>query len=205
MSRVQATTSTTVPVTKSISPGTIIPEEQDFEFSDMSAITCLLCARKFKSQDQLDRHNKESDLHKARFPQYCVHVFEAGLTHTCYFSFWETLQKNHKDPNLRDIARQKAEAARKAGSPSSTDQPKYRDRAFERRIMHNQPDVPLPTPDTGKSNKKKQAEGPPPPPSPPPVNPGQDQNNVGNKLLKMMGWTEGTGLGTTGEGRVEPM
>lgn len=73
--------------------------------------------------------------------------------------------------------------------------------------MHNQPDVPLPAMDAGKSNKKKQAEGPPPPPSPPPppANPGQDQNNVGNKLLKMMGWTEGTGLGTTGEGRVEPM
>ena len=107
---------------------------------------------------------------------------------------------------MRDIARKKAETARKAGSPSSTYQPKYRDRASERRIMHNQPDVPLPTMDTGKSNKKKQIEGPPPSPSPPlPVNPGQDQNNVGNKLLKRMGWTEGTGLGTTGEGRMEPM
>ena len=72
--------------------------------------------------------------------------------------------------------------------------------------MHNQPEVPQPAIDTEKSNRKKQVEGPPlPPPSPPPVNPGQDQNNVGNKLLKMMGWTEGTGLGTTGEGRVEPM
>ncbi|THG99730.1 hypothetical protein EW026_g2654, partial [Hermanssonia centrifuga] len=78
----------------------------------------------------------------------------------------------------------------------------------ERRIMHNQPDIPLPEGTASKvSAKKRQAEGPPPPPSPPPppLNPGEDENNVGNKLLRMMGWTEGTGLGTDGEGRVEPI
>lgn len=84
------------------------------------------------------------------------------------------------------------------------DQPKYRDRASERRVLFNQPDAPLPEKDSG---KPKRTEGPPPPPSPPPppVNPGQDSTNVGNKLLKMMGWTEGTGLGTSGGGRVDPM
>lgn len=71
--------------------------------------------------------------------------------------------------------------------------------------MHNQPDTPMLAERDG-SNKKR-AEGPPKPPSPPPlpVNLGQDEGNVGNKLLKMMGWTEGTGLGTSGEGRVDPM
>jgi len=153
-----------------------LPQEKDFEFADMNAMTCLLCARKFKSQDQLERHNKESDLHK----------------------------KNFKDANLRDVARQKADTARQAVS-GATDQPKYRDRASERRVMHNQPDVPMPE-NSGKLSKKKAAEGPPPPASPPPpLNPGQDQNNVGNKLLKMMGWKEGTGLGSTGEGRVDPI
>jgi RNA-binding protein 5/10 len=130
----------------------------------------------------------------------------------CFFtpslpsSFHSGHQKNFKDANLQDVARQKADAARHAGEPKETDQPKYRDRASERRIMHNQPDVPIP--DNGsKPSKKKITEGPPPPPSPPPppVTPGQDQNNVGNKLLKMMGWKEGTGLGSTGEGRVDPM
>lgn len=38
--------------------------ETEFEFSDTAAMTCLLCARKFKTLDQLKRHNKESDLHK---------------------------------------------------------------------------------------------------------------------------------------------
>ena len=99
---------------------------------------------------------------------------------------------------------------------AKAEQPKYRDRASERRIMHNQPDIPLPEPNTaaggagaaGKlAGKKRHAEGPPPQPSPPPppVAPAQDTKNVGNKLLKAMGWQEGTGLGQSGEGRVEPM
>jgi hypothetical protein len=40
--------------------------ENEFEFSDVTALMCFLCARQFKSLDQLKRHNKESDLHKAR-------------------------------------------------------------------------------------------------------------------------------------------
>lgn len=73
--------------------------------------------------------------------------------------------------------------------------------------MHNQPDMPVPESSSKGAGKKRHAEGPPAPPSPPPppVNPGEDQNNVGNRLLRMMGWTEGTGLGQDGEGRVEPM
>ena len=117
-------------------------------------------------------------------------------------------QKNFKDANLRDVAREKAKTAKaKAGAAEG---PKYRDRASERRIMHNQPDIPLPEGGAAASKaagKQRRAEGPPPPPSPPPppVNPGEDESNVGNKLLRMMGWTEGSGLGTDGEGRVEPM
>jgi RNA-binding protein 5/10 len=110
---------------------------------------------------------------------------------------------NLKDANLQAIARQKANTSRKT---SAQQQPKYRDRASERRVMHNQPDVPPPE-GREKPGMKKRVEAPPqtPTPPPPPVNPGEDDNNVGNKLLKMMGWKEGTGLGTTGEGRVEPM
>lgn len=80
---------------------------------------------------------------------------------------------------------------------------------MERRALFNQPDVPLPEVEGSSSKvmKRKQVEGPPPPPPPPPqpLNPGQDETNIGNKLLKMMGWKEGTGLGTNGEGRVDPM
>jgi RNA-binding protein 5/10 len=110
-------------------------------------------------------------------------------------------KKNYADGNLREVARQKV-AGRQQG-----DGPKYRDRASERRIMHNQPETPLPgDKEVTTTGNKKHAEGPAPP-SPPaaPVKPSEDENNVGNKLLKMMGWKEGTGLGTDGEGRVEPM
>lgn len=150
--------------------------ENELEFSDTAAMTCLLCARQFKTLDQLKRHNKESDLHK----------------------------KNFKDANLREVAREKAKAAR---VKAEQQQPKYRDRASERRVMHNQPDIPRPTPTERPQIKLKHSEGPPAPspPPPPPPNPGEDESNIGNKLLKMMGWKEGTGLGTDGEGRVDPM
>ena len=52
---------------------TATPEaEAEFEFSNTKSLTCLLCARQFKSLDQLKRHNKESELHKVCTPTYCV-------------------------------------------------------------------------------------------------------------------------------------
>ncbi|KAI9508851.1 hypothetical protein F5148DRAFT_979244 [Russula earlei] len=162
------------------SPATL-PEEVEFEFSDLVKLACLLCARQFKSLDQLKKHNKESDLHK----------------------------RNFKDANLREVARGKAKAARASAEADSAQAsaPKYRDRASERRIMHNQPDVPLPDGVEDKRKQRRTAEGPTRPPTPPPpsVNPGQDESNVGNKLLRMMGWKEGTGLGVEGDGRVDPI
>lgn len=114
---------------------------------------------------------------------------------------------------MRELAREKARAAKKKEEKpdNQADQStsRYRDRASERRTLFNQPDAPLP--EGGTQSKagsgKRSAEGPPPAPSPPPPGPapGKDETNIGNKLLKMMGWTEGTGLGTGGEGRIDPM
>ena len=56
------------------------PSEVEFEFSDINGLMCLLCARQFKSTDQLKRHNKESDLHKARNLQCCILSHIHGLT-----------------------------------------------------------------------------------------------------------------------------
>ncbi|KAH9923996.1 uncharacterized protein BXZ73DRAFT_91386 [Epithele typhae] len=183
--RVQAETSAPPAATPAPAPAVavkeaVLPVEVEFEFSDTTAMTCLLCARQFKALDKLKRHNKESDLHK----------------------------KNFKDANLRDIAREKVHAAKaKAEAQQEAQQPKYRDRASERRVMHNQPDIPLPIPADRSVTKLKHSEGPPPPSPPPPptLNPGQDEKNIGNKLLKMMGWKEGQGLGTEGDGRVDPI
>lgn len=159
------------------------PPEIEFEFSNTATMACLLCARQFKSLEQLKRHNNESDLHK----------------------------KNFRDANLREIAKEKVKTARLKSEQKPEDQtPKYRDRASERRVMHNQPDAPVSSSNTGDGiagNGRRSAPGPskPPSPPPPPLHPGRDESNVGNKLLKMMGWTEGTGLGTNGEGRVDPI
>jgi len=172
-----APTKVVIPEKKPSPPPITLPEEVEFEFSDLVKLACLLCARQFKTIDQLKKHNKESDLHK----------------------------RNFKDANLRDMARGKAKAAEANNAQASA--PKYRDRALERRIMHNQPDVPLPEGMEDKRKQRRTAEGPtrPPTPPPPPVNPGQDESNVGNKLLRMMGWKEGTGLGLEGDGRVDPV
>ena len=175
----------------------VLPEEVEFEFSDLVKIACLLCARQFKALEQLKKHNKESELHK---------VFR---TSSLCMTDANSVQRNFKDANLRDVARGKAKAAQIAAETNSAQAsgPKYRDRASERRIMHNQPDVPLPDGVEDKRKQRRAAEGPtrPPTPPPPPVNPGQDESNVGNKLLRMMGWKEGTGLGVDGEGRVDPV
>jgi RNA-binding protein 5/10 len=168
----------------------------EFEFSDMTKLACLLCSRQFKTIEQLKKHNKESDLHK---------VFG---THLLCMTGANTKQRNFKDANLRDVARGKVKAAQAAAEANSSQAsaPKYRDRASERRIMHNQPDVPLPEGVEDKRKPRRAAEGPTRPPTPPPlVNPGQDESNVGNKLLRMMGWKEGTGLGVDGDGRVDPV
>ncbi|KAF8724415.1 hypothetical protein AX14_008838 [Amanita brunnescens Koide BX004] len=165
---------TTAPSTKESTES--LASETEFEFADVDALTCLLCARQFKSIEQLKRHNTASDLHK----------------------------KNYMDPNLRDVARQKV-VTRKV-STSQQQQPKYRDRASERRVLFNQPETPLPEKDNKVFGKKRNSEGPPSPPLPPhPIDLGKDESNVGNKLLKLMGWKEGQGLGTEGEGRVEPI
>ncbi|KAG8896600.1 hypothetical protein FRC01_011710 [Tulasnella sp. 417] len=127
---------------------------------------------------------------------------------------------NLRNPQLCKTATEKVAAARrtilsggstirqkKKPEEASTDN-KYRDRAQERRRVHNQPDVPMPTP--ANSGKPRFADGPsteastaPTPAAP--VDPGKDENNIGNKMLKKMGWSEGSGLGTEGEGRAEPV
>jgi len=130
-------------------------------------------------------------------------------------------QKNLADTSLVESAKKKAAATHQvqmASTTSATDTeagaPKYRDRASERRVIYGQPDAPVPSNElgagtSGANGRRKHAEGPSPPPkapTPPPVlNPGEDDNNVGNKLLKKMGWSAGTGLGLNGEGRVDPI
>ncbi|KAA1469569.1 hypothetical protein DENSPDRAFT_918872 [Dentipellis sp. KUC8613] len=152
------------------------------QFSDVSRLACLLCSRQFKSLDQLKRHNQESDLHKG----------------------------NLRNADLSVLAPKNTDAL-KVTYNAQLEPPQYRDRASERRIMHNQPEVPCSGPEGTETFQKipRYTECPAKPSSPSPVthaiHPSQDQSNVGNKLLKMMGWKAGTGLGVDREGRVNPI
>lgn len=71
--------------------------------------------------------------------------------------------------------------------------------------MHNQPEVPTLATTEKEKRKHQHEEAVKEPPPALHLNPGEDSSNVGNKLLKRMGWQEGSGLGTSGEGRVEPV
>jgi RNA-binding protein 5/10 len=123
------------------------------------------------------------------------------------------IQKNLANDALRQTAKEKVTKLQNpSASTSATANTKqvYRDRASERRVIHGQPDIPLPeasgaSSSTGGKKIRDVAIVAPDPPAPPPKEPAKDENNIGNKLLKKMGWSEGTGLGLSGEGRVDPM
>ena len=121
------------------------------------------------------------------------------------------IQKNLANDVLRQTAKEKVSKLQNASAgTSATAKQVYRDRASERRVIHGQPDIPLPevsgaSSSTGGKKIRDVAIVAPPTPAPPPKEPAKDENNIGNKLLKKMGWSEGTGLGLSGEGRVDPM
>ena len=114
--------------------------------------------------------------------------------------------QERKESSLKPVEESSLSLSLSSTSSSATPKAQYRDRASERRILFNQPEVPVLE---LKTQSKRSAEGPvpvkSPTPPPPAVAPAKDENNIGNKLLKMMGWTEGSGLGTEGSGRVDPM
>lgn len=149
--------------------------------------------------DVLGQHTMKSDLHKVG-----IRSSPNGGSRAQYLTSPRP-QRNLADPSVCEAGIKRKEALPPADTPAEAG-PVYRDRAAERRTVFNQPSIPLPeAPRAG--TKRKFAEGPPPPPPRPEpgLEPGKDEKNVGNQLLKKMGWTEGTGLGAEGSGRVDPV
>ncbi len=168
----------------------------DFDYTDPVKMACLLCQRQFKSMDVLGQHTMKSDLHKVGL--WNALPKRAILTPN-------PSQRNLVDTSVCEAGVKRKEALTPTEGPTEPG-PIYRDRAAERRTVFNQPSIPLPeAPRAG--TKRKFAEGPPPPPPRPEpgLEPGKDEKNVGNQLLKKMGWTEGSGLGAEGGGRVDPV
>ncbi|RFU75836.1 hypothetical protein TARUN_6408 [Trichoderma arundinaceum] len=144
-------------------------------YADREKLQCLLCMRKFKSLDELGRH-ENSQLHAEKL-----------LNEQSIKNALERLAKRGIQPQ------QQTEAIEDAGSAA----PKYRDRAKERREQWNQPKKPAPVPaDKGASGSQKdQGKAPAQEKAP--------AQSKGAGMLAKMGWTTGSGLGANSEGRTE--
>lgn len=112
----------------------------------------------------------------------------------------ETLLKHQQ---LSDLHKQNLEAFYRSIGISVEDAKQrsvqYRDRAKERRVKYNEPDVP-PT-NRLKENYMRAREATISYEEPTRMKIGGD--NVGNKLLQKMGWQEGMGLGKSNQGRTD--
>ncbi|XP_053677700.1 RNA-binding protein 5-B-like [Anopheles nili] len=150
----------------------------DRDLVDFEKLTCLLCKRAFQSQEILMKHLKMSSLHK------------------------ENLQK--LTMNQRGGTRGGGGGGSSDGGSGGPNSLQYRDRAKERRQKYGEDEAPP----VNKSKERFQREiekqthsqssFPQGTASAVPIG----QNNIGNKLLQKMGWSEGQGLGRTNQGRV---
>lgn len=106
----------------------------------------------------------------------------------------EALTKHAK---LSTLHKQNLEA-RKKKSDSGKEKIVYRDRAKERRMKYGDPDEPQPSKLKEKYLKSRELDLPIAVAS---VSEPIGSENVGNRLLQKMGWTEGQGLGKQNQGR----
>lgn len=114
------------------------------------------------------------------------------------FTSPETLTKHSK---LSSMHLQNLEAKRAKKRPMSTgEKVVYRDRAKERRMKYGDPDEPQPSKLKEKYLKSRELVENLPVSTTSVMEP-IGTENVGNKLLQKMGWTEGQGLGKSNQGR----
>lgn len=175
------------------------------DYKDLERIACLLCQRKFKSVDTLHRHENESQLHKHNL----------ASIETCRQAMTRKLESVFDKPLSSDVT-QVIDVASLGFDPLSSEQvqpppstPMYRDRASERRAVFG---ADTPSKHKDASNRSKVFAGPKAivaapaahdmmPQSAPekPI----DSDNIGSKLLAMMGWSRGQGLGAKRDGRTD--
>lgn len=112
------------------------------------------------------------------------------------FTSAETLTKHSK---LSSLHKQNLEV-KKGRKRSASEKVVYRDRAKERRMKYGDPDEPQPSKLKEKYLKSRELVENLPAATTSVMEP-IGTENVGNKLLQKMGWTEGQGLGKSNQGR----
>ncbi|EAA10197.5 AGAP008577-PA, partial [Anopheles gambiae str. PEST] len=158
------------------------------ELVDFDRLTCLLCKRAFQSQEILMKHVKMSSLHKENLQKLNANFRAAG---------------GGSRGGGGGGGGGGGSSDGGSGGPYSGLQ--YRDRAKERRAKYGEDEAPP----VNRSKERFQREiekqtqsqsGAYPQGTASAVPIGQ--NNIGNKLLQKMGWSEGQGLGRANQGRV---
>ncbi|KAH9518958.1 RNA-binding protein 5 [Bulinus truncatus] len=106
-----------------------------------------------------------------------------------------------KHTQVSDLHKQNLEALTKSKGSSGGGKIEYRDRAKERRQKYGAPEPPEP-----RKRKDRDFEIPEPPVVfEEPTKKGIGDDNIGNKLLQKMGWSQGMGLGKSNQGRTDPI
>ncbi|XP_005096261.1 RNA-binding protein 5 [Aplysia californica] len=105
-----------------------------------------------------------------------------------------------KHTQVSQLHKQNLESLSKSRENAGTVKLEYRDRAKERRLKYGAPEPPEP-----RKRKEAEFEEPAPVAFEAPTKSGISGDNIGNKLLQKMGWSQGQGLGKANQGRTDPI
>lgn len=157
------------------SDGSAMGSVNEKDYVEFDKLTCLLCKRAFQSLDILNKHLKMSNLHKENLIKY-------------------NMARVGGDADDEDGVNA---AALHAANLS------YRDRAKERRQKYGESDPPPVNKSRERFEKElqKQKVAMQAQTSSKLASVPIGENNVGNRLLQKMGWSEGQGLGRKNQGR----